>query len=718
MFKLLLLLALLASVAFGNELVEMYATKVDVKDNLLVADGEVVIMHKEYFLTSKSAIYDKVTGELELFGNIRATQGADMKLLGDYAKMNVNAKERTFKPFYMLEEKSQVWFSGKESYAKENELEIKSGVVSGCNPHDPLWKIAFSSSDYDTESMWLNLYNARIYLYDFPVFYTPYFGYSLDTTRRTGLLPPMVGISSDEGFYYEQPFYIAEQNWWDLELRPQIRTSRGEGMYTTFRFVDSNTSKGSLTAGFFNEKAKYAEENNLANNKHYGFNFLYSNKNVLNDWLGTNLSGQSGLYADISNMNDVDYINLSSNNQIQTATAKQIISRVNLFYNTSNDYFGAYLKYYKDLSLESNEATIQTLPTIQYHHYIDTFLQNHFSYSFDIQSNNYERKVGKTAMVTDVNIPLTLQTSILDDYINLSYKMNLYAQHMNFGGKEETPTTTEYENGFFGRNYHTFSASSQTTKAYDSFTHTLDIGAQYVTTGASIENGYYNTQKDYCSDATHATEEICQYYNITDVKENLQLFFSQYFYDQQGRQVIYHKLAQNFDYSSEGNSAGDLENELDWQIASGINYYNNSFYNYDQSAFSKNFNRVSFANSVFNVNFSHMYENKFIVTIPKTNYFTSSIGYRYNEHYSYSARYDYDLELSIKKGAELGFLYQKRCWDFGIKYIENNRPILTSGGLTDSIYDKFIYFTIRLKPFMPSDGKGSGFVYKLPKENS
>ena len=56
--------------------------------------------------------------------------------------------------------------------------------------------------------MWFNMYNARLYIYDIPVFYTPYFGYSLDTTRQTGLLMPSVGISSDEGFYYEQPFKL------------------------------------------------------------------------------------------------------------------------------------------------------------------------------------------------------------------------------------------------------------------------------------------------------------------------------------------------------------------------------------------------------------------------------------------------------------------------------------------------------------------------------
>ncbi|HEY9204056.1 MAG TPA: LPS-assembly protein LptD, partial [Sulfurimonas sp.] len=237
MLKLLLFLTIIAVSVIADDKVEVYATSMDTKDNIVTADGEVVVIYQDYQLSAKKAIYDRNNGELELFGNIRANKGGNVKLLGEYAKLNIAKKERTFKPFYMLEQTSDVWISGDGSYAKDAEVDVDTGVMSGCDPNNPIWKMEFTSSDYNTDTMWLNLYNARIYIYDIPVFYTPYFGYSLDTTRRTGLLPPMVGFSSKEGLYYEQALFIAESNWWDLELKPQIRTNRGSGLYTTFRFV-------------------------------------------------------------------------------------------------------------------------------------------------------------------------------------------------------------------------------------------------------------------------------------------------------------------------------------------------------------------------------------------------------------------------------------------------------------------------------------------------
>ena len=102
---------------------------------------------------------------------------------------------------------------------------------------------------------------------------------------------------------------------------------------------------------------------------------------------------------------------------------------------------------------------------------------------------------------------------------------------------------------------------------------------------------------------------------------------------------------------------------------------------------------------------------------PVTSYMTSTVRYKYDKHYSYNFRLDYDLERSEKKSFEIGFLYQKRCWDFGLTYLENNRPILNLNGLSDSVYDRFIYLTIRLKPIMKNEGRLSGFVYRLPDKS-
>ena len=748
MFRLLLIVLLSVTFLNANDIkdsskVEVYATSMTTKDNIVTAKDDVVVVYKDYYLSAKKAIYNRNTGLLELFENVRATKGDNIQLLGNYAKLNIAKKERSFKPFYMLEKTSDVWISGCESYAKDMEITIKSGVMSGCDQNDPFWTMEFSSADYNTDTMWLDLYNTRIYIYDIPVFYTPYFGYSLDTTRRTGLLPPTVGLSSDEGAFYQQSLYIAESNWWDLEITPQIRTNRGAGIYSTFRWVDSRYSKGTLTAGYFKENDDYfyRKSYSLSNKEHYGFNLHYENTDFINQWFGVNLDGQSGIYVDVNEMNDVDYINLSSTNTIETQTAIQVISRANMFYNTDDNYVGMYLKYYKDLSTDSNEETLQNLPSIQYHSYLDTLFNDHFLYNLDIKTNNFHRNNGQGAVQTDLNIPLQLQTSLFDEYLNVSYTSYIYGQNTSFNGQDTQEIPTKVENGTFIRNYHVFNASSQLTRAYDDMTHVLDFGAQYIFAGQESREGFYDVDyetvfgdnkgvEDYCSDKSYRTgteaqraayDSRCEFYNISDIEENVQLYFSQYIYGSDGKQIIYHRIAQSFVYGTSQSELGEIENELDYQITDNISFYNNMFYNHYKAAFSKNFNKITYKDEIIQLGLSYMYQENFALSDSNnakyTRYITSSLSYKYDNHWSYNFRTDYDMETRKKKTTQIGFLYKKRCWDFGMSYVENNRPILDANGNAASQYERYIYFTIALKPVMQSGDKAGQFIYKLPERD-
>lgn len=715
MLKLLFLFTLFINL-YAIDKVEVYASSMDTKGSTVEANGGVSVIYKDYVLSAQRAIYNKKSGDLELFENIRVTKGRDYKILGKYAKLNIAKKEKIFEPFYMSELESKVWMSGKEGTSKENDIKISSGSLSGCNPLDPLWKMEFSSSDYNSKTKWMNLYNTRLYIGSVPILYTPYFGYSLDTTRRSGLLMPSFGVSDHEGIFYEQPLYIAEYNWWDTELKPQLRTSRGSGIYQTTNFVDSRISHGQFSTGYFKENKEYFEQNELQNDSHFGFDFDYVNNDFINQWLGAKFEGQSGIYIDISHMNDVDYINLSSSDTQNNSTATQILSRLNMFYNTNDNYLGAYLKYYQDLTVSSNDDTAQKLPSLQYHYYLDALLQDHLLYSLDIKSNNITRSINKKVIQTDMNIPISLQTPLFDEYLNLAYKANVYVQHSKFTGNEDTNITgAPYNDGYILRNHHTLSLNSELTRAYDDMTHFVGFGISYNKAGTESKNGFYSDNDDFCSNILNVDSRRCEFYNISAVKEEAQIDFVQYLYDASAKEILYHRLAQRISYGEVADRYGELENELDVKLTNYLKFYNNMFYNYSKDKFSKIFNSATFSNYGANFGVSHLYKNNFNESSQQyTSYLTSTLSYTYNSRYFYNGQYSYDIEREEAKSMAIGFIYKKRCWDFGIKYSENNRPILTTSG-ESSVYDKYIYLTIVLKPLMQSNSE-SFLTYQLAQE--
>jgi len=716
-----LFLSLFLSVnLYAGEKVEIFSSNMTSEGNIVKATGGVTVVYKNYFITADRAVYDRNTSELELFDNIRVNQDKSYKVLGKYAKLNIAQKEKFFKPFYMSDKESRVWISANSGTSTKKLLEINEGMLSGCNPIDPMWKIEFSSSNYNSDSKWMNLYNARLYIDDVPIFYMPYFGFSLDTKRKSGLLMPSMGYSTNEGAFYEQPIYIAVDNGWDLELKPQIRTQRGQGIYQTFRFTDSATSVGEITAGYFKESGEYYKDKNLHNDSHYGFNFKYDNNDFLNQWLGTNFEGQSGIYADVSRMNDVDYINLSSNETSNNTTATQVLSRVNIFYNADENYVGTYFKYYQDLTQVSNDDTIQQLPTIQYHYYLNTFLEDHLLYNLDIQSNNLTRNINKTALQTDINVPVTLQTSLFGEYINISYRANLYIQHSSFGSSEQNLIlNNEYNDGYILRNFHTLAASTQLTRGYEDFSHVISFGVSYNKAGTQSSNGYYSDNEKFCDNPQTKDDARCEFYNISEIKEEAQVDFIQYIYDDEATEILYHRLAQKISYGDTSNRYSELENELNYRVTDYLTFYNNLFYNYEEINFSKVFNKLSLNKFGVNLAFSHLYKDSFIPTtteVPQfTSYLTSTLSYTYNNHYSFSALYNYDAISKTAKTQEIGFMYKKRCWDFGIRYSESRRPILTND-VKSFVDERYIYFTILLKPLMNANGS-SNIPIQLPNAN-
>ena len=711
------LIFLFSFVVNASTKVEIYATSINLHNESVYAENGISVVYQDYILSAERAVYNKKSGKLELFENIQASIGKNYRLLGNYAVLNLLEKEKLFRPFYMLEKSSDIWMSASEGRAQDQNISIQSGIVSGCNQSNPLWKMEFTSSEYSADDMWLDLYNTTLYIYDIPVLYTPYFGYSLDTRRRTGLLMPVFGISDKEGFYYEQPIYIAEEDNWDLELKPQIRSKRGYGGYSVLRFKDSRYSTGSLQVGYFDEYEAYVNSQNLINKEHYGFNLKYSNSDVIKQWVDGSDEAQSGLYLDLNGMSDVDYINLKKNDNSDLETATQVLSQINLFYNKDTNYIAMYFRYYQDLTKENNDDTLQKLPTFHYHSYLDTLLENHLLYNLDAKSTNIERFVDKTAIRTEATLPIELRTSLLDEYIDLSYKANLYGQYMHFTSLEEALGTSEYKNGYFMRNYHTLRVSTDLTKAFDSFTHVLSFGARYTLGGTQSRNGYYEDYGDFCSLNENVNAPECEFYNIENIDEALQLEFTQYAYDKKAKEIFYQRVAQNITYLEGRNIYGELENELEYEMINGLRLYNNMFYNFDKKSFSKIFNKLTLQKYKFTFDIGHLYKDTFLDSSteynPYTSYLTSSARYTYNDHYSYKIRYDYDIEEKTKKSSEIGFLYTKRCWKFGLRYVENNRPQPTQNG-APSILDKYVYFTIVLTPIMKYKEGASDFSLMVP----
>jgi len=120
--------------------------------------------------------------------------------------------------------------------------------------------------------------------------------------------------------FYSQSLFIAPDDNYDLEIIPQIRSQRGYGAYSYFRYADSPYSLLKLNAGFFTEKKDYQIDNDLDNKKHYGWSIDYERTKLF-----SSSNHQDGLYASINWLNDVEYETLENEDIILTLQKNQMM---------------------------------------------------------------------------------------------------------------------------------------------------------------------------------------------------------------------------------------------------------------------------------------------------------------------------------------------------------------------------------------------------------
>jgi len=728
MYRLLLLLLISTTFIFADSKVEVFAANMDSNGSYVKASEDVVVLYDGMYISAESASFDRDAGIIELYGDVSVLKGAEYYTMGDYLMLNTKEDTRSFSPFFFQEYKDELWMSARTAKAKANDYTLQSGVVSSCNPQDPDWTIRFSSGYYDNEDQWMQMYNARLYAGEIPVFYFPYFAYPTDRTRRTGLLVPIIGLSGDEGFMYQQPIYIAESPYWDLELLPQIRTNRGEGLYTNFRFVDSPNSKGAITIGGFKEQPEYQKKFNLKNDKHYGFEFDYEHRGFLYNWFDWDIEGDSGIFSDITYLNDVEYSNLKENDSLNYQTTSQVTSKVNVFLNQSENYYGMYGKYFIDLEKDSNEDTIQNLPIIQYHRYVNTLFEDHFLYNFDYRGNNFYREGDKNAFQNVAKLPLGLQFPLVDEFLTLTISENLQASQISFYGTQETNATNagdNYRPGTIFQDYQVVELNTNLVKAFDTFTHSIGFTAKYLHPGMEQKSGFYEDYHDdfkqrRANGSPCPVGDPCEYDNVDTFIEQASFEFTQFVFTDDEGEKLYHRVKQPIIYESGYDKYGDLENELRYYFTSELSYYNNTFYNYDRNVISKTQNTIGYNNSTFVFNLSHLYEDKVFVdstsqfeTRERTRYVTTNARYNYSQRWQYYAGYAYDIENSLTKNRHLGFTFNKRCWGLDLKYVENIRPTLDKDGLAAGIKDQVIYIMLNLRPI-----GGFEFHYKKSQNES
>ena len=678
------------------EKLQLVAKDVDTKNNIITAVGDVVAYSPTYYLSSDKMVYDKDREILELFDNVLIIKDNKIQTQSNYAYVDMKNDIINQDPVFLMDNSSNIWSNSKEANKDKDLITLENSILSSCDCIDPIWSIRSSSSDYDTEAMWMNTYNPRLYIKNVPVFYLPYFGFPTDTTRRTGLLLPTMGYSSGEGFLYSQPIFIAPADNYDIELIPQIRTQRGYGSYANFRYADSPDSMLNLKTGYFKEFNNYRREEKLENSEHYGLDIDYERKNIFS----TKKEHQDGVFTSIRYLNDIEYIILKEDDG-NLGTDKKVESKVNYFYNTPEYYGGVYGKYYIDASKKSNANTLQELPQVQFHSYNKELFLENLIYSIDTKAQNFTRKEGLNAKIYDITVPISYTKNILDDYMYLGVENRTILTQYDYSNS--LYNNLRYEDGTLIQNRTSFIVGTDLIKPYSDYIHTLNLNASYdIPENLRKDGDLYNiTVKE---NQPLKYDELSVFPTLQEQK-TIKLSLNQSIYDKENlKQFINHKMSQSILYNSvDEPKFQDLDNYVkinhDYGSLSGKVVYNMDDNKVVEGSFD---NSLSYEDLTFSAGYyySKKTNNEFNTRDDLESYRLST-SYKLAKDYSIKYYENYDLQEKRRSRQGIGLNIDDSCWNLDLlleKEITPRSRYVQSTRSYDSYEQTIVYAVLMLKP--------------------
>ena len=648
------------------------------KRSLLLFFGVYAFSFDDYVdITSNSAIISNDT--VKATGNVQIV-AQDYNISSNRLFYNNKKQYLLLEPYFITDTKKGVWLKGNKIEKQSDVFKLKKTILSSCDCKKPDWHIEFQRGDYNTTSKWINSYDTKLYVGDRSIFYTPYFGFPMDKSRRSGLLKPIVGYSTYEGISYAQPIYYAPKQNYDIEFVPQIRIQRGYGLYTIFRYADSPFSMINIDGGLFDEYKDYQERYNLKNQDHYGIHFGYERDHIFTN----NIEKQDRISIYLASMNDVDYQNTLPKNNIVNSVDKYVESNIKYFYNTSVYYSDIWLQYYDDLSQETNDKTLQILPNIYLQKYTNNLFMKHLIYSANIEYVNKTRETGLGASITYFTLPIEYYTNIFNNYINLSFGEKLKLTNINY------LNNSLYHNGSYSENIHFISLKSDLVKSYKNFTHFLTLSGSLEYANSFQEDGDLYNINNFNPDLSP--------FDIRKGTRNITLKLNNIIYNKNSSKLIEDNLKQSLLYDEQKQSYKQttLENELIYYYDKG-KISNRFIYDDKIDNISQSYSLIEFDNNNYKILVDHFY-SKDIITLKSNESLKYDLSTKLNHIYTLGYAQEYDLTNYLTKTRELHFNIDKKCWDIDLKLSD---ALVASDTITDNnLRQTILYIEVNFKQLL------------------
>ena len=212
-------------------------------------------------LRSDEIVYDPSEEAIEARGDVRIWDEG-VYLAGDRARTEIGPGVTTVEPatVFMLEDRHGHGDAALLTRFGNERTTADDATYTTCDPGDADWRITANHVEFDhveefgaARNVWIEFMGRR-------VFYTPWMSFPLSDRRKSGFLPPTLGVSGSTGVDVTTPYYFNLAPDYDATLTARTMSDRGVQAQGEFRLLSRDYGFSRLAAQHLPFDSKYDDD--------------------------------------------------------------------------------------------------------------------------------------------------------------------------------------------------------------------------------------------------------------------------------------------------------------------------------------------------------------------------------------------------------------------------------------------------------------------------
>jgi LPS-assembly protein len=348
-------------------------------DGTATVDGRVIVRQDQRSVAADSVTYDPETDKVTVTGKVDFLD-PQLRVKSDSGSYVQDGAANFNTAFFQLMNRNGRGFAKDINMSPDGKVNLDNVRYTSCPVGHEDWSLSALDLNLDTNLQSGVAHHVTMRFKDVPIFYTPYISFPLGDERKSGLLFPILGHSSSNGFDAEVPYYFNLAPNYDLTLTPGVLTARGVELTEDFRYLTAS-SHGIFDGNFLpNDKQEHSDRSYLR----------YTDV--------TDIMHGLRFDADIANVSDVNYFQDFAVGTEQTSVTFLERRADVLYYDDAWRIRGELQNYQTiDTTVDAADRPYSQVPRVQASA-LYPIENSKFEFAFDSEAVNFLRGVGPTGV--------------------------------------------------------------------------------------------------------------------------------------------------------------------------------------------------------------------------------------------------------------------------------------------------------------------------------